>query len=417
MKIRALTLGYDIYHDNYDLQGLRHFLGLIQELKNEIQKYYEVEYIRLASPPYTSVSSQDELKQILNDEIVCKLDGLIVDGLMGIYSFAPGLLDFSESLEKIQSNLTQSIPRLLKEHHNMFSSMQIGSTQRGLNFQGIDLAADIIFALADPDPFRNVQFAATFNVPTNTPFFPSAYHTGSKPKLSIALEAADELVSIFDRKNVSNYSLQQIKTEIQKRFCQIYDQITEIVIPFCEKNQIEFVGIDFSPAPYPSKSKSIGNALEQLGFCQFGSVGSVFSVGFITQALQSVNRPKIGFSGFMQPLLEDFIIAQRNNEGKVDLSKLLLYSTMCGLGLDCVPIPGDLPREAVKLLLMDLGMISIRLNKPLTARLMPIPNRKAGEFTNFSFEYFTDSKICPIDFMPLNEWDKIRKNNSYYSLS
>ncbi|WP_457557819.1 DUF711 family protein [Candidatus Harpocratesius sp.] len=417
MKIRALTLGYDIYNDNFDLQGLHHYLGLIQELKNEIQKLYEVEYIRLASPPYTSISSPIELKQILDDEIAYKLDECIDDGLMGIYSFAPGLLDFSESLENIQSNLTQSIPRLLKEHRNMFSSMQIGSTQQGLNFQSIDIATDVIFALSNPDPFQNVQFATTFNVPPNTPFFPSAYHTGSKPKLSIALEAADELISIFDGKNVCNNSLQQIKTEIQKRFCQIYDEITEIAIPFCEKNHIEFVGIDFSPAPYPSKSKSIGNALEQLGFCEFGSVGSVFSVGFITQALQTVNRPKIGFSGFMQPLLEDYIIAQRNSEGKIDLSKFLLYSTMCGLGLDCVPIPGDLPREAVKLLLMDLGMISIRLNKPLTARLMPIPNKKAGEYTKFSFEYFTDSKICSIDFLPLNKWDKIRKNNLYYNLT
>ena len=116
----------------------------------------------------------------------------------------------------------------------------------------------------------------------------------------------------------------------------------------------------------------------------------------------------------MQPLLEDYIIAQRNNEGKVDLSKLLLYSTMCGLALDCVPIPGNTSPDAVKMLLLDLGMISMRLNKPLTARLMPIPDKTKGEMTEFDFEYFTDSQICGVDYYPRKEWVAFRKNNKHY---
>ena len=36
------------------------------------------------------------------------------------------------------------------------------------------------------------------------------------------------------------------------------------------------------------------------------------------------------------------------------------------------------------------------LNKPLTARLMPIPDRKSGDNVNFDFEYFAASKVMDI---------------------
>lgn len=424
MKIRAITLGYDIYGDTPELSGLRKKLSEIKKLQTNLEKIYQVEYVRVASPAFTNQMPFSQIKQRLNSDLPHIIDGFIEEQLLGIYSYAPGLMDYpahpeknsKEEAQKIQNFLVKNMTKLIKSHPNLFSSLQIGSNLHGINISYFEPVAQIIQNLSQPDPFKNVQFAATFNVPPNTPFFPSAYHQGTKPKISIALEAADELVSIFQRKNVQITPLPEIKKEIQTRFEQIYHRISSIAIPFCDKHHIEFSGIDFSPAPYPTVNKSIGNALEQLGVAEFGSVGSVFSVGFITEALQSINSPKIGFSGFMQPLLEDAIIAQRNNEGKVDLSKLLLYSTMCGLGLDCIPIPGDLDADAVKTLLLDLGMISIRLRKPLTARLMPIPGKNAGETTQFSFEYFTDSKICALDYYPSMSWKDFCSLNSHFNL-
>ncbi|MGB3862707.1 MAG: DUF711 family protein [Candidatus Aminicenantaceae bacterium] len=36
------------------------------------------------------------------------------------------------------------------------------------------------------------------------------------------------------------------------------------------------------------------------------------------------------------------------------------------------------------------------MNKPLSARLMPVPGKKAGEMTDFQFEYFANSKIMQL---------------------
>ena len=36
------------------------------------------------------------------------------------------------------------------------------------------------------------------------------------------------------------------------------------------------------------------------------------------------------------------------------------------------------------------------INKPLSARLMPIPNKKVGDMTDYKFDYFVNSKVMKI---------------------
>jgi hypothetical protein len=43
----------------------------------------------------------------------------------------------------------------------------------------------------------------------------------------------------------------------------------------------------------------------------------------------------------------------------------------------------------------------MRHDKPLTARLMPIPGKSAGDKIHFDFPYFADSRIMHLDARPL----------------
>jgi len=99
----------------------------------------------------------------------------------------------------------------------------------------------------------------------------------------------------------------------------------------------------------------------------------------------------------MLPVLEDSILAERAAQGALDLKDLLLYSAVCGTGLDTIPLPGDTTAEEIAPLLLDLAALSQRLDKPLTARLMPIPGKSAGDTTGFNFEYFANSRVMAID--------------------
>ena len=42
------------------------------------------------------------------------------------------------------------------------------------------------------------------------------------------------------------------------------------------------------------------------------------------------------------------------------------------------------------------------MNKPLTSRLMPIPGKKAGDPTNFDFDFFANSRVMALEAQALN---------------
>jgi uncharacterized protein (UPF0210 family) len=163
----------------------------------------------------------------------------------------------------------------------------------------------------------------------------------------------------------------------------------------------KFGGIDFSLAPYPEEVRSIGRALEQLGVPGFGGQGSLAAAAFLTDALDRAEFKRAGFCGLMLPVLEDSILAQRAREGLLRITDLLTFSAVCGTGLDTVPLPGDISQQEIAAILLDVAALALRLNKPLTARLMPLPGKKAGDEVTFDFDYFAPSRVIATHGQPL----------------
>jgi hypothetical protein len=69
---------------------------------------------------------------------------------------------------------------------------------------------------------------------------------------------------------------------------------------------------------------------------------------------------------------------------------------VCGTGLDTVPLPGDVSEGELAGNLLDVAALALRLDKPLTARLMPIPGAKAGDLTEFDFPYFSNGQVLAV---------------------
>lgn len=412
MKIRAITLGCEIRFIEEHYDELEDILNNLQILRDALAEHnLIVETVRLCTPPFHKDTHLNQSAFFTNPEIILEaLDDFCDEKMLDFYAAHSGLCDQTERLTATQKKLIEKLPQQLAEHENMFTNLQVSSTN-GINFEAIREGAKITKGLSAIDPFLNLKYAVTFNVPANTPFFPSAYHSGATPKISIALEAADEITKLTAEYCDTECNLNAVKKSIQERFTQIYDNIENFIAPFCAKNCLDYFGMDFSPSQYPTQDKSIAKAVESFQIAEFGEFGTVFGIGFLTNALQTIDRPKIGFSGFMQPLLEDYYIAKRHEQGKVDLKQLLLNSCMCGLGLDCIPLPGDINLETLYAIMLDVSMISTRLNKPLTARLMPVTGKKAGDMTEFDFEYFENSTICAVDFNKRFVLDRFIKKN------
>jgi uncharacterized protein (UPF0210 family) len=138
-----------------------------------------------------------------------------------------------------------------------------------------------------------------------------------------------------------------------------------------------------------------------MGVPKIGLHGSLTAAAILTEAVERADFPWLGFSGFMQPVLEDSVLARRAEEGTLTVKDLLLYSAVCGTGLDTLPLPGDTTPSQIAALLLDLCALALRLNKPLTARLMPIPGKKAGDLTGFDFAFFANSRVMALEAQPL----------------
>ena len=113
--------------------------------------------------------------------------------------------------------------------------------------------------------------------------------------------------------------------------------------------------------------------------------------------LKSLNVKTCGYSGLMLPVLEDPLLARRAAEQRYGIRDLLLYSSVCGTGLDVVPIAGDTPSQMLAGLITDVAALSARLRKPLSVRLLLVPNKRVGERVSFDDPLLHDCVVMKID--------------------
>jgi len=424
MRIRAIAIGQIVpfLFKNESIlsfmqENLENFSNLNKELINAFEEVgIHVQTKRFCSQPIFSYENKLFYEKNLKDTLVDIDDQLkFLQDMFKDYEFdyfacAMMLADKIQELGIFEKLLLDEVPQFIKNTDIFFTSLPVASTREGINISALKSGAKIIKQLSDPDPFKNLNFCVSANVGPNFPFFPAAYHFSDKPAFSLALEMADEVINAIEKSN----SLKDAQFNLLSRFNQIYDDITKICEKISRSFNVEFKGIDYSPAPFPEIDKSIGTAIEKLGIEYFGALGTLTGVALIKNAIP-VNKEKVvGFSGFFQPVLEDYILSKRLSEGRFNLDSLLLYSTMCGAGLDVIPLPGDITEQELFYILLDMCTLSVRLNKPLTCRLMPIPGRNVGDKVEFDFEYFASSKI--IDFRRLtgeNKNDLFHRNEKF----
>lgn len=246
------------------------------------------------------------------------------------------------------------------------------------------LAAECVQKLAKNTPSGegNFNFTANFNCSPLIPYFPAGYNTNYANSFCIGLQYPDLLVDVLQRMTPPvdwTAAFTAILAELQPRV----DSIAQVAKKCATEAGSTFLGLDSSPAP--SKNvKSMCQVFQLLG-AEFGGPGTLKCCAYLTRLFKSVkNVQLLGFSGLMLTCLEDQGMADSAQKGAYNITMLNAYSAVCGIGLDCVPIPGDTPSDKIEALMADTGTLAFRLSKPLTVRLFPCPGLKAGQMTQFT---------------------------------
>src|SRR6266566_905345 len=263
-----------------------------------------------------------------------------------------------------------------------------GPPARGTSPRGVTAAGDAMAAIARATPagIGNFRFAAAANVPAGTPFFPVAYHSGSDA-VAIGLASPPLLTAGLAEANTLGEAKQHLTELLESRLGPLERLLRDIA----RRERRSYTGIDVSPAP--GKDASIGATIEALTGVPFGAPSTLAGCAAITDVLKGLRIKMCGYSGLMLPVLEDPVLARRASEGRFSVRDLLLYSSVCGTGLDVVPLPGDSRADRLAALIADVAALSTKLRKPLSARLFPVPGRAAGEMARFDNPYLTDSVV------------------------
>lgn len=296
-----------------------------------------------------------------------------------------------------QRPLFEALPELVLSTERLSCTVQVGDGLRSAVHLGATaMAARAIHRIAHGPGggFSNLRFAALSNCPPGIPFFPAAYHDSGPPAFAFAVEAADLVVEAFSTAG----TLQQALARLADLMTAMVNRLERLAarIAHHARMSLRFLGVDLSPAPFPEAARSIAEALERLGVAPFGAPGTLFAAALLTAALRRARVARAGFSGLMLPVLEDAILAQRAAQGVLSLDRLLLCSAVCGLGLDTVPLPGDISEAALTGIILDMAVLAVRLDKPLTARLFPVPGARAGDEVRFDFSYFAPSRVLAV---------------------
>ena len=109
------------------------------------------------------------------------------------------------------------------------------------------------------------------------------------------------------------------------------------------------------------------------------------------------------FNGIMYSLLEDKIMCEAHNKENFSLDSIILYSTVCGCGLDMVPLPSNVKEEEIASMILDVATTSIKLNKPLGVRVLPIPTKFSKDMTNLNLDFLTNTKIPRVKHIHINK--------------
>lgn len=383
-KVRAITAFVRLDSKNCQTK-LADALAVLHKTKAEFESQgYEVETIRFTTQPLaelTSGLSEDQALAFLGqlDKIAVKET---VDANIG-----PAMLhdtDDPATMHLLERALS-TLPHL--------NASAIIADDTGIHWKTIARTTELVkyVAVHSPHAQGTFNFAATAMLKPYGPFYPGSWHNGPGGQFAIGFEGANIVRDVFAKDKGNAEAATRDLTAALTTHARAADAVGNQIAAVTGWT---YMGVD--PTPAPLGDVSIGAAIEAFTGARFGSSGTLTASRIITAAVKAVPVKQTGYSGLMVPVMEDKLLAQRWAESAYNIDSLLAYSSVCGTGLDTIPLPGDVSAEQMNRIFSDVASLAIKWNKPLSARLQPIPGKKAGDRTEFDDPFLFNTTIHPL---------------------
>lgn len=383
-KVRAITGFVRLDRSNYQ-QQVADALVVLRRIETEFKSAgYEVQSLRLTTQPLAEL-----VAGMREDEALAFLGQF--DQLSVKENFTPnvGPAMMHDSDDPSAMHLLE---RALSTLPNIEASSIIADDS-GIHYKTIHRTAELVRYVSEHSPRSQgtFNFTATAMLKPYSPFYPGSYHTGRGKQFAIGFEGANVVRGVFAKDKGNAEAATADLTAALTVHAAVADSVGRKV---AAETGWTYMGVD--PTPAPLGDVSIAGAIEAFTGAKFGSSGTLAAARIITAAVKAVPQKQIGYSGLMVPVMEDKLLAQRWAESTYNIDSLLAYSAVCGTGLDTVPLPGDVSLEQMERIYADVASLAAKWNKPLSARLQPIPNKGPGDRTDFQDPFLFNTTLHPL---------------------
>ena len=387
--------------------------NLLQNLQSQFEKQnYEVQTVRIATNPFAEylLINDDPLdvdkKSQVQDRLQ-QLDSLLAQHDIQFCSLGPS---------KDPIHTRQICPMIIESSPRFSCSADVSA----IDLDAAEAAAECILTVSHLESknylmggLGNFRFCSASSCRNFIPFFPGAkceslYENKESsifPKTSVGFALGLENGELIHDLLSQSKSISNIKSTFGQGIVDAFDPLEKIcenfVNEYSSQSNIDsdysftYLGIDNSLNPSLSHDGSIAKAIETLDEVQipFGEQGTLAAAAAITTTLQSLPLKLTGYCGLMLPVCEDQRLSELGKNSQLTISQLLCISSVCGVGVDTVPVPGDLKKEKLQGLILDVAALASRWDKSLSCRVFPVPDLKAGDITDFDSPHLCNSCV------------------------
>ncbi len=305
--------------------------------------------------------------------------------------------------------LIEALPRALADTQRVCASVNVATTKAGINMDAVLLMARAIKQAAeltaDQDGLACAKLCVFANIPEDMPFMAGAY---------LGVGVADAVINVgvsgpgvvkrAIERNLENgpMTLGNIAEVIKRTACKV-TRVGELIGREVAKNlNVRFGVVDLSLAPTPTVGDSIGEIFQALGLSQIGVPGSTAALAMLNDAVKKggafASSHVGGLSGAFIPVSEDLNIAHAAHQGFLSLEKLEAMTSVCSVGLDMVPVPGNISEECLAGMIADEMAIGMINAKTTATRIIPVPGKSAGDSVYFG-GLLGEARIMPVPHM------------------
>ncbi len=317
--------------------------------------------------------------------------------------------DVANGMTRGDRALIDAIPEALSTTRKVCASVNVGTTRSGINMDAIAKLGHTIKDLsersADQGGFAAAKFVVFTNQPGDNPFMAGAVHGLEQHEVAInvGVSGPGVIARALERKiaqsNGDNLGLHDLADEIKRTAFRVTRSGELIGRRVAKALGVPFGVVDLSLAPTPNVGDSIGEILKIMGVDAIGAPGSTAIIGMLNDAIKKggsfASQSVGGLSGAFIPVCEDQALADAVRDGSLTLEKLEAMTSVCSVGLDMIAIPGSVDASTLAAIIADEMVIGMINSKTTAVRVIPVPNKEAGDFVSFG-GLFGESAIAQV---------------------